>query len=267
MEFDYVFVVLVYKNTEVLKDFFRFLSIPKSKVIVVNSYFDNKSLVECETIAENNCADFISVENKGYGAGNNIGIEYARKNYQFRFLIVSNSDVIIKDISALKLIKEKDIVIAPETRMLNGKGQNPDTPWELKFIYYPTFVALNKGIQWLYTATHVFTRLSRELFIFYTKIVRKEKYRIFSAHGSFIIFTYGAVNKLVPIFDDRMFLYNEEWFLAKRAQLFNIPVYYCPDIKILHLEGASSDRSDSFFFTQNRESFNILYEWIKTNSI
>ena len=38
--FRYVFVVLVYKNINVVKDFFKYFNIPDSKVILVNAFYD-----------------------------------------------------------------------------------------------------------------------------------------------------------------------------------------------------------------------------------
>ena len=68
--FDFVFVVLVYRNTQDLKDFFSSLNIPNSKVVVVNSFYNDETKSEFEQIAIDNGADFLNVENKGYGYGN-----------------------------------------------------------------------------------------------------------------------------------------------------------------------------------------------------
>ena len=108
------------------------------------------------------------------------------------------------------------------------------------------------------------TRFSREFFKLYRILIRKEFYRIYSCHGSFIIFTKKAVERLYPFFDDRMFLYNEELFLAENCRLKDVPIYYCPKIDILHLEGASTGHH--LGIDRNRASFAIFYEWMKENN-
>lgn len=261
--YNFIFVVLVYKNTDVLLSFFENLNVCNSKVIVVNSYYDKLSSVDCRNIAVRYNADFIECENKGYGYGNNIGINYAMSNYSFNYLIVSNSDIIIKDLNYLSQINIKKAIIAPETRMLTGKRQNPDTPWKLPFIFELTNIALKYDKKWLYFLTHVYTRLSRELFFIINLFLGKELTKIFSAHGSFFIVTELAIKELYPLFDDRMFLYNEEWYMAMKARYANVPILYCPKLKVLHLEGASSDNSNNSFFKFNKQSFTILYNWIK----
>ena len=84
-DLDFIFVVLVYRNIDDLKDFFDHFTIPNSKVVVINSFYDKNSESSLKNIAEENDADFISVPNKGYGAGNNRGIEYVLNNYDFKY--------------------------------------------------------------------------------------------------------------------------------------------------------------------------------------
>lgn len=43
MKYDFIFIVLVYRNTKDLKDFFDSYNLANSKVIVVNSFYDKES--------------------------------------------------------------------------------------------------------------------------------------------------------------------------------------------------------------------------------
>lgn len=258
--YKYVFIVLVYKNTNVLENFFENFSEQDSKVIVINSFYDEESLKKSKEIAENFGADFLQIDNKGYGYGNNIGVEYALKHYACNFLIISNSDIIIKDLSYLDEIKERKAIIAPETRMLTGKLQNPDLPWKLPLLFDITHYALEHNMKWLYTMTHVYTRLSREYFFIMKKFSRSKLQKIFAPHGSFFMITGDAARILQPIFDNNMFLYNEEWYVAMNAQSKNVPIYYCSSIKVLHLEGASSNLNKEVLFEHNKKSYNVFYK-------
>ena len=120
--FDIIFVVLVYRNTQDLKDFFAHFACENAKVIVVESYFSESCSSEFKDIAKGNNADFISVPNKGYGAGNNTGCEYALKKYDFNYLVISNADIIIQHFDMSIIEEHKDSIIAP--KILNLKGKN-----------------------------------------------------------------------------------------------------------------------------------------------
>ena len=265
MKYKCVFIVLVYKNIDVLRDFFKSLTIDNYKIIVVNSYYDDTSLRECEEVAKHNGADFIPIENKGYGYGNNVGTKYAMEHYDYDFLILSNSDIEIKSLGKIEDFVEQNTVIAPNTVMRTGKHQNPDTPWELKFVYPILEYGYNSHKHWICMFCYMSTRMSREIFRIYKFFVRKKKYKIFSPHGSFVIFTKKAVDLLYPFFDERMFLYNEEWYLALKARGLKIPIFYVPSIEVLHYEGASTPNAVSFDY--NRQSFSILNKWRKENKL
>lgn len=265
--FKHIFVILVYKNTKVLHDFFDNFKLKDSHVIVVNSYYDEQSLNDCESIAKSNSASFINIENKGYSYGNNIGIKYALSNYTFDFLIVSNSDIVIKQWKNLDNYCNQNCIIAPQINILTNKNQNPNIPYFSKIAYYNL---LRKGYRhnnkiWIRLA-QLFSRISREFYLCFNKFKtqKKEAKRIFSAHGAFIIFTYKSICTLNPVFNDRMFLYNEELYLAFRCKLMNIDIFFDDEIKILHLEGASSS---SVSKNENKKSFLILDEFVQQNNL
>lgn len=262
----YVFVVLVYRNIDVLKDFFESLRIVDYKVIVVNSYFDEVSLQQCRDVATHYKADFIPIKNKGFGYGNNVGTKYAMEHYEYDYLILSNSDIQINTISFLDNIIKDAAVLGPYTHLLNAKKQNPNIPWHLSCLIPLLHFAYKHNSERLLLIPHALTRISRELFRLYHWIKRGDLYKIYSCHGSFIIFTKQAADKLSPFFNEEMFLYNEELFLAEKCRLAAIPIYYCPKIDVLHLEGASSSSNSKTAFENNKQSFGILYKWLKSNT-
>lgn len=110
--YDFVFIVQVYRNTEDLEDFFHSLGVPNAKVIVVNSFYDEASESDFRKLTVQYAADFISVPNKGYGAGNNVGVKHAQKHYSFKYLIISNADIKIEKLNVAQLEKYGDSIIA-----------------------------------------------------------------------------------------------------------------------------------------------------------
>lgn len=261
--YELVFVVLVYRNIDVLRQFFSTLTLSCGyRVIVVNSFFNQETEDACRALSDEYDADFISVPNKGFGAGNNRGCSYVMDHYRYRFLILSNSDVIIRDISCLMQMEEQMAVYAADVRMENGHRQNPHLPFKVGLY----LKLLDLSYKWksnvLMNVAFAFNRVLRELVLVWTKINGGRIIRIFSAHGSFIVMTYQASQVLNPIFHEGMFLYNEELYLAHRCRMLRIPVYYVPRLKIIHMEGASSTKQSNAW-KNHEESYRVLSLWIR----
>jgi len=261
--YELVFVVLVYRNIDVLRQFFSTLTLSCGyRVIVVNSFFNQETEDACRALSDEYDADFISVPNKGFGAGNNRGCSYVMDHYRYRFLILSNSDVIIRDISCLMQMEEQMAVYAADIRMENGHRQNPHLPFKVGLY----LKLLDLSYKWksnvLMNVAFAFNRVLRELVLVWTKINGGRIIRIFSAHGSFIVMTYQASQVLNPIFHEGMFLYNEELYLAHRCRMLRIPVYYVPRLKIIHMEGASSTKQSNAW-KNHEESYRVLSLWIR----
>jgi len=261
MKLDFISIVLVYRNTDDLKEFFANYALPNSKVVVVNSFYDDESELVFSKIAEDNNADFISVPNKGYGAGNNKGVEYALKNYDFKYLIVSNADIIIKDLNLSRVQQYGDMIIAPEIRNANGKRQNPSVPFTpsrmKEHMHYWIVKGKHYKIIWF---LFIWSRLNK---IFYY-VICKWKKTIFSAHGAFVIFPKEVLTRLVPLYNERMFLFNEEEHLGRLAASKGIKTCYAEDIKIYHKEDGSMKVANVNQMEQIGKSYLVYYDrWIK----
>lgn len=264
-KFDIVFVVLVYKNVDILRDFFKSLIIPYTyKVIVVNSFYDESSNEGCKKIATENNADFLEIPNKGYSYGNNVGCQYAIDHYLYTYLMISNSDVILNDFDYLYQLNNKLAVYAPDTVMLTGHRQNPNIPYKSRLFLWLLSLAYKYESNTILRMAHVVNRLYREAYLLLSKLLNKKCIRIFAPHGSFIVFTYQASVEMNPIFNDKMFLYNEELFLGFYCKRLGVPVFYAPKLKLTHLEGASSN-AKSNSWSNHKQSFMELQSWIKSN--
>lgn len=263
MKYDFVFVVLVYRNTDDLKDFFANFTLPNSKVVVVNSFYDEQSESDFRNIAEENFADFISVPNKGYGTGNNRGIEYALEFYEFQYLVVSNADIIIKNLKLEIVRKYGNVIIAPEIRNANGKRQNPSVPFTpSRLREHIHYWIVTKGHHRLIWSIYIWSRLNKILFY----SICKWKKTIFSAHGAFIIIPKVVLERLVPLYDEKMFLFNEEEHLGRLAALNGVKTCYADDIKIYHKEDGSMKVSNVNLMEQSARSYIVYYaRWIKGN--
>lgn len=257
-KFDFVFVVLVYRNTQDLTDFFLSNETANSRVIVVNSYYDDDSEKAFQLIAQKYNADFLTVPNKGYGAGNNRGIEYALQNYEFRYLVVSNADILVKNMALSCVSSYGDSIIAPQIINAIGRKQNPSVPFR------PTKLTEDMKY-WVYQGSHyrilwILFALSRFKKILYYCIsgIRKQ---IFSAHGSFVIMSKKVVERLHPIYNEDMFLFNEEEHLGRLALKNGIKTYYAKNIQIHHKEDGSMKLSSFNEMERLRQSFLVYYDY------
>ena len=229
-------------------------------IIVDNASPNETGRVLYEEYQENPRVTVILNENNlGFSAGNNVGIEYAKKNYDFSYLIIANNDTLILDDHFVSLVqqtyeKEKFSVLGP--MILTADGRCDSNP--LYYFPYTREKALHdiefhqkriRSIQnpiygFLY---HLGKKIKRKFgFDDYKKYDRKKsvgKELIFPhedvvLHGSFLVFSmdyFAAFSGL----DDRTFLYAEEDILYQHCKHRGLKMYYCPQIIVYHKEGGA----------------------------
>ena len=233
--YDLVIVVLTYINSEDLHDFV--LSTKKIlncsyKIIIVDSFYNDETKQKISQFAYLNELDFISIENKGYSYGNNIGIKYALENYKFRHLIISNPDIIIKKFNYNEIKNVNYSIIGPKIIRYADKLQNPAITKNLFILrslkYY--------GYKYNRIFFYIFVFLNKTLKLFFDY---NHKQNVYMLHGSFLIIPSKIISDLGDIFDNEMFLFNEEDYLANKCQLEKIDMVYNPNIKVYHKEDGS----------------------------
>ena len=256
----YVFVILVYRNADDLAECLESIKekVPDSRVVIVNAFYDEESSVGIRKIAEAGGCDFIEEPNKGYSYGNNAGIAYAVEKYDFDYVIVSNPDIVIEKFEALP-DKLKNCIVAPYIVTKTGKRQNPilakDCRLAEKLLYYG-FKHENKFV--LY-AGFALNKFIRELFV---KLNRnRDGAKIHAAHGSFVIIGRDAADAIgFPLYDDNMFLFEEEFLLAHRAHAAGVKTVFMPSVNIFHKEDGSMKLGDIKINTEESKSFIYYYE-------
>ena len=254
--FDAVFCVLTYKTELDLKDFiisakdacgFSF------KIVVVNSFYDKESEEKIKAVATDGDCDFISVENKGYGAGNNRGIDFIRENYDFDYLIVSNPDTVIKkfDLKDLKAIKDEYFIAGPKIICRKRKNQNPATVRNCSLANALIYNGYKKDRKLSIYAGYAVNKLVKLLSFYYLK----KTPTLFQAHGSFVIFPKNTLYRLCPVYDENIFLFSEEMDLGYRTKSLNIKSYYLPKIRVYHKEDGSVKLSNVNVYKEGKRSF------------
>lgn len=257
----YVYVILVYRNTNDLSECLASIQnkVNSYAIIVVNAFYSEQVDKDVKSIADQYKCQLINIENKGYSFGNNVGINYARTNYDFEYLIVSNPDVIISDFDDRYLCDlSKTSIIAPKIVAASGRLQNPMSIRYSKLSDYLEYRGFKSNSTFLTYMGICISKLQRILLIFFYALLHKSVYKIYAAHGSHIIFSKSAVERLWPVFDDNIFLFAEEGVLAKKAERLGVPIYYYDYIRILHKEDGSMKLSNLSINNELKKA-NIYY--------
>ncbi len=261
--FKYIFVILVYRNTSDLQECLDSIKNKVSlyKVIVVNAFYDDKSQKEAERIAVQYDCDFIKIENKGYSFGNNRGIDFARNHYDYDYIIISNPDIVVEKFNDSFIKKDFNYdIIAPQIIAASGKAQNPAAVKRSSLSEYLIYKGYVNNSYILLLLGLVITKINRELILTTKKIRKKHIYDIYCAHGSFLMLSKKAVELLEPVYDEHIFLFAEESFLAIKSKSVNLKTCYTDFISIHHKEDGSMKLSDLSVTGEMRKSNIYVYE-------
>lgn len=260
----YVFVVLVYRNTDDLTECLDSIEsqVKSFRVIVVNAFYDDKTATKVEEICNLHKCVFINIENKGYSYGNNRGIELANKMFDYDYIIVSNPDIVVKQFKDDFLNPTFGYsIIAPRITAASGRKQNPMAIRECRFAQYLQYLGFKKGG---YLLVYLGILISKILNSISLLVRDKSKpYRIYEAHGSFVIISKKAVDALYPIYDENMFLFAEEGVLASKAKHAGLLTCYYDDIHIKHKEDGSMKLGDFIVNTELCKANIYCYEHYK----
>lgn len=264
--YEYVFCVLVYRNVFDIKYLVESINenVNDAKVVIVNSFFDEKSKQEINECAISYGCDFVNVENKGYSYGNNEGIYYICNKYEFKYLIISNPDIIVKRFPNSELISDACIT-GPIIKTIQGKLQNPYWAKENYLGEWMLYFGFKYRIGFFRIMTYAINKIIRNFVMGLYKVIRKECFYTYACHGSFMIIPYGILHRILPVFDDKMFLFNEEALLAYKAKKNNIRICINKNIEVVHKEDGSLKMSNVNEFNRQRESF--IYYFSKRKHI
>lgn len=195
------------------------LGVEYGDIIVVDNASPNNSKKELESAAESKGFVFLySSENRGYAAGNNIGLKYAyKKGYTYGLII--NNDIEIDDpnlLTGLKEVFKKDEKIAavspdiysPSGYMFNRTAKKP------------TFFDMTLGMI-------AYKRSGRN-------IEKLDGYAyIYRPFGSCVIVDLSKMAK-IDYMDEGTFLYYEEPILAERLLQKGFKCACAYTLKVIH---------------------------------
>lgn len=255
--YENIFIVLTYRNTEDISDFLKSVKekVKNYHVIIVNSFYDNESDREFANIAKKNNYDFLSVENKGYGYGNNRGIEYVKEHYEFDRVIISNSDIVIEQYEVDWNDLPDDGLIGGKIINLQGKKQNPLRVKGSWLTTNATYCYYCKNNPLIFVIGIICAKIQRWMVLCF---IRNKAIKVYAVHGSFFVIPQSVLEQIDTVFDENIFMFNEELDLAERLKRKGIPIYYVPQIKVLHKEDGSIKLSNM----NSKENMKISCEYV-----
>ena len=226
---------------------------PDSKVVIVDNASNNGT---GEQLAKafnqfNNVHVLINQDNLGFAKGNNVGFEFAKKEFSLDALAVINNDIYINDknfeAEILKFMSDNYVdVSGPDIITLNGNHQNPLLLTNYSNKYIKKSIFLNK-MKMFFLKSNFFFRLYCKRKENKGPLIKDKKDTIFDCvlHGACVVFSRHYIENEDFAFLPITFMYNEELILDDYLKYKNYKTGYCSETSVSHLEGASTSKSHS----------------------
>ena len=190
-----------------------------------------------------------SEENLGYARGNNLCIEYAKKD-GFNYAVISNNDILYDENTLLELYneiqKKEFFIIAPKVILPNGNIQKSNKINRPSFLYY------------ICHETYI-NRFFKE-----KNYALSEKREVYWVAGCCFIINLNMFEK-IKYFDKNTFLFYEEYIISEKARKMNYKILFNPNIKVVHHHGASMGDVNVNIYLEHLKS--ELYFWKEYRNI
>ncbi len=200
-------------------------------IVVVDNKSTDDSVKQLKKYVSNKIKIVEAKENKGYAAGNNVGIKYLIDNYEIDNIIISNPDIIVSEREIKTLINDlekKEIsVIAPNIKEPNGISKG----WKL-----PTFLSE------LLSNVPYFHFLSDKILSYSEEEYKNDLTQVEVVKGCFFIIK-KDVFKAIDFFDENTFLYYEEIIIGKKLKELGFKTFVDNRVTIIHALSQSVDKS------------------------
>lgn len=228
------------------------------KIYLLDNASANESYdVLAEKYGENEKIVLIkSDENLGYAKGNNLCLEYAKRD-GCDYVLISNNDIIFQNGSIDTLLGDiqtgEYLLVEPFIRNKDGSVQvcvKKERPIFRQYMQFST-----------YLQNLVSNRKKRA---YYKNLQPEEKSRVYWASGACFIADMKKFES-IGFFDPNTFLYFEEYIISEKAVKNGLSIGFDPAAQVIHYHGASSGgsanlvtrlanfESEIYFFTNYRK--------------
>ncbi|MGN0482367.1 MAG: glycosyltransferase family 2 protein [Lachnospiraceae bacterium] len=202
---------------------------------------------EVKNFVQQHAITFIASDaNRGYAAGNNLGVKQAMQD-GCDALLISNNDIIYEPGSVQNMYqslqeKEKIGIVGPKVINENGEAQ-------------PSRVSRKTGIKEvfeLYTVAKIFFRRQWKTYFCLDQPVDKPAY-VYHVSGCCFMISAECAKQVLP-FDEATVLYDEELILGIHMEQAGFKTLYQPNSVVVHKHGATTERVKPFMYQCISES-------------
>lgn len=208
---------------------------------------DNNSKQKCDdqllkkVQSYKNVRFFQNLYNRGYAAGNNIGIKFAIED-NCDAIIISNTDVLYNQgaIEGMyqRLFQDDSIGIVGPQILFNGKPQHITryckTDFKQKF-FATTFLR------------RLYPKIEREYYGL-DKDEYEESY-VHDVSGCCFMLSIDCARDITPL-DEHTFLFEEELIIGERCREKKYKVLYYPKVSVIHNHSGSTGTAAAFSYTK-----------------
>ncbi len=245
-----VSIILVnYNGKEILPDCLnsieKFIDIPNYEIIIVDNASSDSSV---ELLAVNYPQIHLvkQIENRGFGAGNNVGAKFSSGE----FLFLLNPDTVLTSNILPHLIELMQI--DPQVGIIGPKLLNPDGSLQIS-------VSPALGIKGEYQAR----RLHRDYKNISQQSLIEQKFQEIQEVDIVVgaaFFIRSSLFYELGGFDENFFMYFEESDLCQRVQYQGYKIIYTPHVSLIHLKGYSIQKAANIMSIQYRRSQIYYYQ-------
>lgn len=232
------------------------------KIYIVDNCSSEKisDEMKAELLSYGNIEIIYNKENRGFAAGNNVGLKKAMEDKCTHFLIC-NSDIIIVDQSISHMcsyINEnlKVGIVGPQIYDINNRFQ--------PFYMLCELDGMGKlKNMMLKTPFKIFLKRFEHNFIRKEEI--SEPLDVFGVSGCCFMVSERCIKEVYPL-DEHTFLYEEEYILGYKMKKSNYKIRIIPKTHIVHVHGVSTGRISAFSYQCMIDSEQYyLKEYLHTN--
>lgn len=259
-------VILNYNSWELTIDCIQsiFMTLKEEyKIYVVDNLSTITMPSEFKTLLESNRIQFIEAQiNKGYSAGNNLGL-IAALNDNCEYLLISNSDIVFHDFSIEKmknyLSSNKDVgIVGPKIYLSDGQIQDIDmlTKTTLKVKY--DLIFRKTWLKYIMKKNTIkFSKSTNDLDM---------PFVVHSVSGCCFMMNKNCAEYLVPL-DEKTFLYEEEVIIGVKMEQQELKTVYLTDSEITHYHGQTTKNLKAFSYIEFvRSEIYYLKNYLKNNN-
>ena len=203
------------------------------KIVIVDNNSSEEEKEKLRTIKHRKVKIIENDENKGYSYAINVGAKYLVSLYGKCNIIVSNSDVIIKDEKhikeLLKTLFDKDVAVVSPVIFENGRLNRG---WRLTSPKQDVLMMLPKVYKFF-----------ESKFRYYKEEHYKDKTSIVDVVSGCFFFIKSTVLEDIGYLDENVFLYYEENILAHKLKELGLKSVINNEVVIIHNHSVTIDKN------------------------